>query len=69
MMRWSRVRVVDRDVIWLDYVSDDGTWRIAMGHNELERKAGKPWALLLNQKKAIEYFAELADAKKYAEDL
>jgi hypothetical protein len=67
-MRWSRVRVVENELMWVDHVSGDGIWAIAQGHNEQEKREGKPWALLYERKRAIAYFATVEEAKKYAED-
>ena len=69
-MSWKKTSVKDNG-FWTDHYSEDGRLLIAQGHDEYERKEGRPYGLfdISNDKhwERLGFFPTLDDAKKAAE--
>jgi hypothetical protein len=63
-LRWSRVRVVERERRYTDHVA--GLYRIAEGYDERERRAGLRWALF-HRDRFVGLFPSVALARSAAE--
>lgn len=67
---WRREKAEDRGREWTDWLSADGTWKAAEGHDEPARADRRPWTLFrVNERgqfRSVRAVASLAAAKALA---
>lgn len=69
-MNWKRATFIERKRQYVDYFSEDGKWKIAEGYDTIAAQDGFPFSLFEHKKgewRFVRLFAELRDAKKFAE--